>query len=181
MLRVAPRSAPVRCAFCHDDADPSARTCERCGTLLHGDCWELARLCPSLGCAPRLRQALVRLVPRVEGASRELFVSWLLATAIVWATLVFVWPSFDRMYSETGICLPDLTAAVVALSRFATSLPGTIVAAHALPASVAAYRRWRHRAALRRFLVACLWLEVAYVPIAFFAAFTPLCQITQKL
>ena len=39
-----------RCAYCHDPLEGlRVPACGACRTLLHTDCWELARSCPTLG------------------------------------------------------------------------------------------------------------------------------------
>lgn len=54
MRRTRAVGATSRCAFCHgafaraDDEAP--RSCQGCGTLLHGPCWHEAGRCTTLGC-----------------------------------------------------------------------------------------------------------------------------------
>lgn len=55
-------SSRVRCGFCHEElaeADLPVASCERCGTVLHAECWqENGEHCPVLGCpATRERAA----------------------------------------------------------------------------------------------------------------------------
>lgn len=51
-MRVKPQprdSKELRCAFCHGKAD-KVIPCTGCGTLLHQDCFEETKRCPTLGC-----------------------------------------------------------------------------------------------------------------------------------
>ncbi len=75
----------VRCAYCHAPGDATTRECAGCGTLLHGECWSLAQVCPTLGCARPVPR------PRKKPAARRL--RWerivLVLTVFVLAGVVF--------------------------------------------------------------------------------------------
>jgi hypothetical protein len=89
-MRCVQRTSVLRCAFCHDDADAPEWSCGRCATRLHEDCFELAGVCPILGCAPRLRVLVLPLVQHAGRASPWHLAIWLATFTSVWATLV--WP-----------------------------------------------------------------------------------------
>ena len=68
-IKIRGRSAPARCALCHDDLLGPGTTCPRCGTVAHLECRaELAR-CPTLACSLpswwESRSAGTRSTPRV--------------------------------------------------------------------------------------------------------------------
>lgn len=41
---------PGRCAYCHDSLEAVGHRCGSCGTWLHLDCWQEAKVCTSPGC-----------------------------------------------------------------------------------------------------------------------------------
>src|SRR5262245_32881232 len=49
-MRLDPKESDLRCAFCHGDLGPDPWKCPECRSLLHGECWEAAKKCPTIGC-----------------------------------------------------------------------------------------------------------------------------------
>jgi hypothetical protein len=180
-LRIVPRlEVALRCAYCHDDLG-EGRRCPLCAVSLHDDCWLLAGLCPTLGCRPPLRILVQAMLARAPGASRWHLFWWLAIFVAIWATLIGVVPAFDKMFSETGLCMPDSTQTLISLSRLACSPVGVVLGILVALASVLAFRRWRTRPSLRQSLVGLSWLGVAFFPFAVVALFSPLTQMTGKL
>jgi hypothetical protein len=57
-VRVALRTGPAQCAYCHADQEAPSYSCPGCATLLHPECLREGGGCTSLGCAyktPRSR------------------------------------------------------------------------------------------------------------------------------
>lgn len=166
-LTIAPRE-PRRCAVCHADLSAPSSRCARCGTALHEECWEFVRVCPTLGCAPRISIALATVL-RPRGAAAHHFIAWLVMLAITWAGLAIIVPAFEKMFRETGVSLSDGTQMLVALSH-AVWWAGP----SALGLTMVAYRRRRSpmvRHALVAGAVLCFVLCLLAVPMLF----QPLC------
>ncbi len=49
-LRLREREGEGVCVYCHDRIGDMGRTCAGCGALVHFECWEELRRCPSIGC-----------------------------------------------------------------------------------------------------------------------------------
>jgi hypothetical protein len=122
---------------------------------------------------PKLRVSLPVSPPAVRGASRWHLGFWLATYAAVFATLVGVVPAFQKMFTETGITLPAPTEVLVAVSAFAGTPLGLVLGALVMAGSVAAFRRYRQRPAVRRALVVLTLLALAYFPFAMWALFLP--------
>jgi hypothetical protein len=180
LLKVTARpSSDLRCAFCHGPLSTEATPCRACSTALHDECWDDAGVCPTLGCATWAR--MIRIIPRRIVASWWLLGAWLTAFAFAEVALVLVIPAFEKMYRETGLCLPALTEMLVLLSQF-TRTPLGAFAAVALPSlSVAVFVRRRTSRWLRPALYAATWLLIGLTLLMPFALFLPLCNMTSKL
>jgi hypothetical protein len=167
VVRIVPRgTSELRCAYCHDDAGADVRACRACATILHEECWSLARACPSLGCAPRWA-IVVRLVPEFRGATLWHLGAWLVVLSLVWLFLVRAVPEFAKFHEETGIQMNGASEAIVALATFCRTLFGIFVAANVFAASIAVFQRARARAALRLAYVLLTLLGIAFFPFAF--------------
>ena len=101
--------------------------------------------------------------------------------AVVVAALVLVVPAFRKMFTETGLSLPQPTEAIVGLSNLACSWPGAFLAGVVLPLSVQGFRRWRATRWLVPALYTAIWLSFAFVGLMIYSLFCPLIQVCQKL
>ncbi|MCA8923511.1 MAG: hypothetical protein KDD82_16970 [Planctomycetes bacterium] len=117
-------SARLRCAYCHDLVRAETPGCLRCGTRLHGHCWEEAGGCPTLGCRPATCVAKPTLgwqpppPPTPAPEARWIHPGSVLSGstgALVCAVSAFVAPAFGAMYAEVGIPLSPSTELLVSV------------------------------------------------------------------
>jgi type II secretory pathway component PulF len=95
--------------------------------------------------------------------------------AITWAGLALIVPAFEKMFHETGVCLPEVTQALISLSHVAW-WAGPL----ALGLTTVAYRR-RRSPLVRHALVGATLLCFALCAVAIPVLFMPLCSLGQRL
>ncbi len=118
--RVTPRGGATRCPYCHDECDPSTDVvvCRECLSRHHEGCWrEGGSACSSCSAtealtpegAEREEKTLNKLAPLAILLTGEAILFYIIFAAII--------PAFREMFATTGIILPALTEAALALSE----------------------------------------------------------------
>ena len=169
-MRCVARTSALRCAYCHDGLQAPSWACERCSTHLHADCFfELAGLCPILGCRPRI---FVRV--RAAGSSWCDLACWLASYVLLCATLTQVVPRVTKIFVRKKASLPVPTRAFMDLASFASSNLGLLLALSIAGFVVASFLRKRDRAGIGIVLGGLTLLNGLLIAICMFFVFLPL-------
>jgi hypothetical protein len=171
VLSLTPRTSNLRCAFCHDDLAPPLWSCERCATLVHGDCHEEAPACPTLGCA---RRFALSIRPHVPGASVDQLIAWITVFLLDELVLAGVAPRILKIFEKRRTSLPFSTRTLLSLGHFADGWLGYLTAIAVLVATIHVFLRYRERRITRRAFTLLILAGLAFLPFAFVGVFFPL-------